>query len=116
MTWPYVKIRFELLELEGYRVLTAPNGRIGLSLAREQKPDIILCDIMMPEVDGYTVFSELKQDIKTTSIPFIFLTASVEKKEVEKAFGMGVQGYIRKPFDTEELFNAISGCLQKKSD
>ncbi|HEX5000873.1 MAG TPA: response regulator [Bacteroidia bacterium] len=104
----------ELLELKGFQVISAVNGKEGLALAEENKPDIILCDIMMPEADGYQVFTELKNNNETSSIPFIFLTASVEKKEVEKAFGMGVHGYIRKPFDTDELFNAIENCLNKK--
>jgi CheY-like chemotaxis protein len=101
----------ELLELKGYQVISAVNGRVGLALAKENKPDIILCDIMMPESDGYEVLLGLRNDSEISSIPFIFLTASVEKKEVEKAFGMGVHGYIRKPFEAEELFSTIESFL-----
>ena len=104
----------ELLILRGFRVVSAVNGKSGLELAREEGPDIILCDIMMPEVDGYRVLTELRQNPETSSIPFIFLTASVERKEVEKAFGMGVQGYIRKPFADSELFDTIAACLNRK--
>lgn len=101
----------ELLELEGYRVLAADNGKTGLILAKENKPDVILCDIMMPEADGYEVFNALKDDPDTSSIPFVFLTASVEKKAVETGFGMGAKGYIQKPFDPQELFEVITNCL-----
>jgi len=102
----------ELLELNGFRVIPAFNGKIGILLASEIKPDIILCDIMMPEMNGYEVFTRLKKNEKTTSIPFVFLTASVERKDVELAFGMGVQGYIRKPFDIDELIGTINKCLK----
>lgn len=103
----------EMLELEGYKVLVAMNGKIGLALAREKIPDIILCDIMMPEADGYEVFNGLKNDQSTAGIPFIFLTASAEKSEVEAGLGMGANGYIRKPFEPEELFETLSKCLEK---
>jgi CheY-like chemotaxis protein len=102
----------ELLEIKGFEVISAPNGKVGLVLAKEKEPDIVLCDIMMPEVDGYEVLTELRKDTKTSSIPFIFLTASVEKKEMEKAFTMGAHGYILKPFEAHELFTAISNCLK----
>jgi CheY-like chemotaxis protein len=103
----------ELLELGGYNVIFAANGKTGLNMAREQKPDLILCDIMMPEANGYEVFTGLKNDPGTADIPFIFLTASVEKKEVEAGLGMGASGYVRKPFETEDLFEAIENCLNK---
>jgi CheY-like chemotaxis protein len=103
----------ELLELEGYKVIQAANGRSGLILAREHLPDIILCDVMMPEADGYEVFNGLKTDPLTAAIPFVFLTSSVEKKEVETGISMGANGYIRKPFDSEELFEVITHCLKE---
>jgi CheY-like chemotaxis protein len=104
----------ELLELEGYHVINATNGKSGLIIAKEIIPDAILCDIMMPEADGYEVFNTLKSDPLTTSIPFIFLTASCEKKEVDAALGMGVSGYIRKPFEPKDLFDVIENCLNKR--
>jgi len=104
----------ELLELEGYKVISAENGKTGLLLAKEILPDIIFCDIMMPEADGYDVFRGLKNDPFTAGIPFIFLTASVEKKEVEAALGMGASAYIKKPFEPKDLFDAIEACLNKK--
>ena len=103
----------ELLELQGYEVISAVNGKTGLALARGRKPDIILCDIVMPDSDGYEVLRGLTNDKAVSSIPFIFLTASVEKKEVEKAFGMGAHGYIQKPFEPKELFQAIEESLSQ---
>ena len=101
----------ELLELEGYEVIFAANGKNGLTLAKEKKPDIILCDIMMPETSGYDVFFELKNDTETAHIPFIFFTASAEKGEIAEGFAMGANGYIRKPFEPKELFDTILSCL-----
>jgi CheY-like chemotaxis protein len=101
----------EMLELEGYEVIFAANGRKGIDLAKEKIPDIILCDILMPEMDGYQVFRGVKNDIKTAHIPFIFLTASGEKKEIALGIAMGARGYIRKPFEAHELFGTIANCL-----
>lgn len=101
----------ELLELEGYKVISAMNGSNGITLAEEKKPDIILCDIWMPETNGYEVFNTLKNNPATAQIPFIFLSASVEKKEVEEGLGMGAHGYIKKPFQAEELFDTVASCL-----
>lgn len=103
----------ELLELEGYKVILALNGKTGLILATEHLPDLILCDIMMPEANGYEVFNGLQANPATRSIPFIFLTASAEKKEVAAGLEMGASGYIRKPFDPEELFQAIRESLKE---
>jgi CheY-like chemotaxis protein len=105
----------ELLELEGYEVILAANGKNGIALAKEKQPDIILCDIMMPEVDGYEVLNGLRSDVETVNIPFIFLTASVEKKEIEAGFAMGAVGYIKKPFEAKELFDTIVKCLTANS-
>lgn len=101
----------ELLELSGYKVIFAADGKTGLALAKENKPDIILCDIVMPQANGYEVFTELKNDSGTANIPFIFLTASVEKKDIGIGLSMGARGYIRKPFEPEELFDTIASCL-----
>lgn len=103
----------ELLELEGYKVILALNGKSGLTLAMEHLPDLVLCDIMMPEADGYEVFKRLHADISTRSIPFIFLTASAEKKEMAAGLEMGASAYIRKPFDPAELFEAIGQCFDQ---
>ena len=103
----------EMLELEGFKVIVAANGKIGLALAKEHKIDIILCDIMMPIINGYEVYNTIKNNPETASIPFIFLTASAEKSEVKAGLGMGADGYIRKPFEAEELFGAIARCLHQ---
>lgn len=103
----------ELLELEGYKVLLAENGKEGLALAKQQKPNLIITDILMPEVNGYDLVRGLKADTKTAAIPFIFLTASAEKSEVEAGLGMGAMDYIQKPFEPQELFEAIRRCLKR---
>ena len=104
----------ELLELAGYTVVTAVNGKEGVALAKEKTPDLILCDIMMPELNGYEVFEELKKDSSTSCIPFVFVTASAERSEMSKGLEMGADGYIRKPFDEKELVETIERCLNGK--
>jgi len=103
----------ELLELSNYQVTTAPNGRIGIDKALQQTPDIIVCDIMMPEVDGYGVLSALAKNITTKHIPFIFLSAKTEHKEIRKGMNMGADDYLTKPFDEEELISAVESRLAK---
>ncbi|UGU14661.1 response regulator [Sinomicrobium kalidii] len=105
----------ELLELSGYGVLTSPNGKKGLFLAREEKPDIIVCDIMMPELDGYGVLEALSADKNTRKIPFIFLSAKTERKEVRKGMDLGADDYLTKPFEETELISAIESRLAKVS-
>ena len=102
----------EILELSGYSVFTAPDGLAGIELAKEIKPDLILCDIMMPEANGYEVFEQLHKNAATCDIPFIFVTASVEKKEIQAGLDMGASDYIHKPFESEELLSAIERCLR----
>lgn len=104
----------EILQLDNYEVITAPNGRTGLELAKEKLPDIILCDIKMPGFSGYDVIAQLKKDPKTCSILFIFITSSVGKKEVQSALELGADGYIFKPFGLQELLNEIDRCLTNK--
>lgn len=101
----------EMLELEGYNVIAAANGKIGLHLAKERLPDIIVSDVMMPEMNGHEVFDELKKDETTRHIPFVFITSSVEKKEIQAAIDKGAAGYIRKPFEAADLYNAIERCF-----
>ncbi|WP_411030505.1 response regulator [Spongiimicrobium sp. 3-5] len=103
----------ELMELAGYKVLTAANGQIGIDLALANKPDVIICDIMMPEVDGYGVLRELSKNEDTRSIPFIFLSAKTEHKEVRKGMDLGADDYLTKPFDEEDLISAIESRLAK---
>lgn len=103
----------ELLELSGYTVYTAPNGRIGIQAAKEKLPDVIICDIMMPEVDGYDVLEDLSSDEKTMGIPFIFLSAKTEHKEIRKGMDLGADDYLTKPFDEEDLLSAVESRLAK---
>lgn len=103
----------ELLELSGYSVITAPNGKIGIALAKDNLPDIIVCDIMMPVIDGYGVLENLSADEKTKQIPFIFLSAKTEHKEIRKGMDMGADDYLTKPFEEEDLISAIESRMAK---
>lgn len=104
----------EILELAGYHVLQAENGKAGVELAVQQKADLILCDIMMPELDGYGVLHMLSKNEKTSDIPFIFLTAKAERIDFRKGMEMGADDYLTKPFDDIELLAAIESRLNKK--
>jgi CheY-like chemotaxis protein len=98
----------ELLELAGYEVVGLENGREGLAALAEEQPDAILCDIMMPHTNGYEVLKVLKEQPSTANIPFIFVTASAEKTEINAAMKMGADGYICKPFDIGDITAALS--------
>lgn len=104
----------EILELANYEVLQAHNGRIGVELATKHLPDLVLCDIMMPELDGYGVLYLLNKNAATAAIPFIFLTAKAERLDMRKGMEMGADDYLTKPFDDVELLNAIESRLSKK--
>ena len=104
----------EILELAGYQVFSANNGKAGVELAFQDIPDIILCDIMMPEMDGYGVLYMLSKRPETIAIPFIFLTAKAEHFDRRKGMEMGADDYLTKPFDDMELLNAIESRLKKK--
>ncbi|GCC50396.1 hypothetical protein SanaruYs_06110 [Chryseotalea sanaruensis] len=101
----------EILELKGFSVISAENGKEGIAKAEIEKPDIILCDIIMPDIDGYRVIKELKAHPITAKIPFIYVTASGEKSEVKLAMNMGANAYVRKPFDVNELIEKINECF-----
>jgi len=104
----------EILELAGYKVLEADNGKTGVELAQKHLPDMILCDIMMPELDGYGVLYLLSKNRETANIPFIFLTAKAERADMRKGMDMGADDYLTKPFDDMELLNTIESRFQKK--
>jgi CRP-like cAMP-binding protein/CheY-like chemotaxis protein len=104
----------EILELAGYKVYAANNGKTGVDLAVKNTPDIILCDIMMPELDGYGVLYMLNKYPETAAIPFIFLTAKAERVDLRKGMEMGADDYLTKPFDDMELLTAIESRLRKK--
>jgi CRP/FNR family cyclic AMP-dependent transcriptional regulator len=103
----------EILELSGYIAITAEDGRRGVSVAIERIPDIIVCDIMMPELDGYGVIHMLQKKPTTQHIPFIFLTAKAERAEIRKGMELGADDYLTKPFNGTELLNAIEGRIRK---
>lgn len=104
----------EILSLAGYTVATAPNGRAGVEKAQSENPDLIICDIMMPELDGYGVLHILNKNPETASIPFIFLTAKAEKTDMRKGMTLGADDYLTKPFDDTDLLNAIETRLRKR--
>lgn len=98
----------EILELEGFKVIVATDGKEGVLAAVQYLPDIILCDIMMPQLDGYGVLTAIRKAPLTTSIPFIYVTASAEKSEMKMAMDLGADGYVRKPFDVKDVLEAIN--------
>lgn len=103
----------EILEMAGYKTISAENGKRGVELALKEKPDLIVCDIMMPELDGYGVLHLLRKNPDTQTIPFIFLTAKTERSDLRKGMEMGADDYITKPFEDIELLNAIEVRLRK---
>jgi CheY-like chemotaxis protein len=103
----------DILQLGSYIVKTATNGKSGIDLAIKEKPDLILCDIMMPELDGYGVLHILSKQPETSDIPFIFLTAKAEKSDFRKGMNLGADDYIVKPFDGLELLKAVEIRLKK---
>lgn len=104
----------ELLYSEGLQVFGAENGRIGIDLAQQQQPDLILCDVMMPELDGYGVLTTLRQDSILATIPFIFLTAKATKADFRQGMELGADDYLTKPFTRAELLGAIASRLKKQ--
>ena len=103
----------EILELAHYNVTHAPNGKIGVELAQQNHPDLILCDVMMPHLDGYGVLHILNSDPATATIPFIFLTAKTDRNDVRTGMNLGADDYITKPFDGIDLLRVIEMRLRK---
>ena len=103
----------EMLELANYEVVTAENGKVGMEKAKSVSPDLIICDIMMPELDGYGVLYYLSKDPSTAAIPFIFLTANAKASEVRKGMNMGADDYLTKPFEEMDLLSAVESRLRK---
>lgn len=106
----------ELLESEDYKVFTAENGQIGVEVAKNILPDLIISDIMMPKLDGYGVIQELSSYPPTSSIPFIFLTARADKSDLRLGMELGADDFLVKPFMPDELYRAISSRLRKKTN
>ncbi|MDP4261386.1 MAG: response regulator [Bacteroidota bacterium] len=105
----------ELLELLHYEVIVARDGKQALDRIQEKTPDLIVSDIMMPGIDGYELLHTLRENHPMESLPFIFLTASSEKKDIEKGMCMGASGYITKPFQADELIQLIRNVLKSRS-
>jgi len=103
----------EILDLAGYSVIAAGDGKAGVSSALSEKPDLVLCDIMMPVLDGYGVLHMLQKNPEMQTVPFIFLTAKSEQAEIRKGMGMGADDYIIKPFDTTEVLHSVEARLRK---
>lgn len=103
----------EILSLSGYEADTAENGKVGVAKAQAELPDLILCDIMMPELDGYGVLHILSRHAVTADIPFIFLTAKAEKEDFRRGMSLGADDYIIKPFDNQMLLLTIESRLKK---
>lgn len=104
----------EILELADYEVLSASDGKEGVELVKAEIPDLIICDIMMPSLDGYGVLYYLSKIPQTNGIPFIFLTAKAERSDMRKGMNMGADDYITKPFDEMELLSAVESRIEKR--
>jgi DNA-binding NarL/FixJ family response regulator len=102
-----------ILRLERFNPLAAPNGRAGVQLAKREMPDLILCDVMMPELDGYGVIAALRADPETVAIPFIFLTAKGEKPDIRAGMNLGADDYLTKPVAKPDLLAAIRSRLAR---
>jgi diguanylate cyclase (GGDEF)-like protein len=113
---PIRELIAEMLMLEDFEVLQAGNGREGIEIAQSQCPNLIICDVMMPVLDGYGVLTALQQDTITASIPFVFLTARGTKQDIRYGMNLGADDYLIKPFTQDELLDAISIRLRKQAN
>lgn len=104
-----------LLRYKDYEPMAAENGRLGLEMARRENPDLILCDVMMPELDGYGVLRALQADAKLALIPFIFLTAKGEKDDLRSGMSLGADDYLTKPVANDDLVQAIEARLSRSA-
>src|SRR5215469_1093843 len=104
-----------VLRLEKFHPLAAENGRVGVELAKKEKPDLILCDVIMPELDGYGGSAALRADPETVAIPFIFLTAKGEKPDIRAGMNLGADDYLTKPVAKPDLLAAIRSRLERAS-
>lgn len=105
-----------MLEMEGFKPFSAPNGRKGIEVAKRELPAVILCDVSMPELDGYGVLEALRADEKTISIPFIFLTAKGDKKDLRTGMNLGADDYLTKPASAEDVLSAINARLDRHNE
>ena len=103
----------DVLELEGFQPVTAANGREGVAVARCERPDLIVCDVLMPELDGHGVLAALRNEPQTARIPFVFLTAKGERGDVRAGMDLGADDYLIKPVPLDELLGAIRARLER---
>ena len=103
-----------ILDMEGFAVRSAPDGQVGLALARSERPDLIICDVSMPGLDGYSVLRHLREDPQNADIPFIFLTARGERQDQRLGMNLGADDYLCKPVDAEDLLGAIQTRLRRR--
>ncbi|MBE7497766.1 MAG: response regulator transcription factor [Verrucomicrobiaceae bacterium] len=96
-----------MLQMEGYETCVAENGRVGIEVARKERPDLILCDVMMPELDGYGVVQALRDDVAFANTPFIFLTAKSDRSDVRVGMNFGADDYLTKPVVRDDLLSAV---------
>ncbi|MBD2036433.1 response regulator [Leptolyngbya sp. FACHB-321] len=109
------EIILDILEEETFYAIGAENGRVGVQLAQEMSPELIICDVMMPELDGYGVLTELRQNPATAAIPLIFLTAKVGQDDFREGMGLGADDYLSKPFTRSDLLKAVTTRMQKQA-
>lgn len=105
----------DILNSEDFYAISAENGRVGVQLASEFQPNLILCDVMMPELDGYGVLTQVRQNDKTATIPFVFLTAKADKNDFRQGMDLGADDYLTKPFTHSELLQTITTRLGKQT-
>lgn len=103
----------KILQYEGFEAVCAENGRIGIERAQQERPDLIICDVLMPEVSGYGVLTELRTNPRTATIPFIFLTARSSNEDIRHGMKLGADDYLTKPFKVSDLLEAVHTRLQK---
>jgi len=102
------------LQFEGYEVIGAENGRKGLEAIRRERPDLVLCDVSMPEMDGHEVLIELRSDVNYNQLPFVFLTAAADRASVRQGMNLGADDYVTKPFTISEITNVVRARLEKQ--
>ena len=107
-------ILVDLLDAENFEVVDADNGKVGVELAKSHLPDLIICDVIMPELDGFGVLTSLRSFPETATIPFIFLTARAHKTDLRQGMSLGADDYLTKPFTRAELLQTIAVRFEKK--